>query len=182
VRKVYQELKKRQLRGQGYLRVYLDAECIKPGSDWRKQFVDGLTHSLVFVPFISRGSLLNMAGEPPSDKHLDEVSMREYPPMKQRLQIGPDEKADNVLLEWQLALTLQGMGGRYSLTCQEVLPLLLGHPFGDPQTSDDDPPKEGSTTGSWELEQDKWMEKTFSKAADDFKKLPSATEVFDRLD
>jgi hypothetical protein len=73
VRKVYNELKKRQLRGQGYMRVYLDAECIKPGSDWRKQFIDGLTHSLVFVPFISRGALLNMAGEPPMGLTLDDV-------------------------------------------------------------------------------------------------------------
>ena len=66
VRKVHDNLVKRTLRGQGTkMRVYLDAECIKPGSDWRQQFIDGLTHSLVFVPFISRGTLLGAAGKPP---------------------------------------------------------------------------------------------------------------------
>jgi hypothetical protein len=100
VKKVYEQLKKKRLRGQGFMRVYLDEQCIKPGSDWRQQFIDGLTHSLVFVPFISRGTLCNMAGEPPAGKTLDEVSQNEFPPLPKRLRIDPDEKADNVVWRW----------------------------------------------------------------------------------
>ena len=58
---VYEELVKRSVArpGGGKMRVYLDRVCIKPGMPWRDQFIEGLTHSLLFVPFVSRRSLLS---------------------------------------------------------------------------------------------------------------------------
>ena len=49
-------------------------------------------------------------------------------------------RPDNVLLEWQLALALHAAGGKYQLACQEMLPLLVGKPFGEPTAAPDDAP------------------------------------------
>ena len=125
VRKVHDNLVKRTLRGQGTkMRVYLDAECIKPGSDWRQQFIDGLTHSLVFVPFISRGTLLGAAGKPPPNLTAAMARSDEYS-LTSRLGTGKEDRPDNVILEWQLALALHASSGRYGLACQDLLPSVL---------------------------------------------------------
>ena len=104
----------------GKIRVYLDSDAIKPGRPWRNQFVDGLTHSLVFVPFVSRGTLLSMAGAAPRDRTRAELLSHEYA-FDRRLAVDESGAPDNVLIEWQLAVSLHtSHDGKYALACQEV--------------------------------------------------------------
>ena len=93
--------------------------------------------------------------------------------MKYRLSVERDGKPDNVLLEWQLALTLNGMSGRYGLTCQEVLPLCVGMPFGPPPAAktEGDPPTDKDAP-DWEAQQDAWMMSAFPKAPESYRSLP----------
>jgi thiol-disulfide isomerase/thioredoxin len=135
---VYNELTSRSLSGPaggGRIRVYLDRECIKPGRPWRQQFVEGLTHSLVFVPIISRGALLNIASTAgAAHGTAEELKSEEYSFEKRLHAEDPSEgAADNVLLEWQLACALSQMSGsRYGLTCRRIVPLLRGEPIKKP--------------------------------------------------
>ena len=138
VRAVYDQLRSRRLAhlGGSHLRVYLDRECIKPGRPWRQQFIDGLTHSLVFAPVVSRGALLNMASTPGARGPLAArggaaLRSEEYA-FSNRLNVSDqnESSADNVLLEWQLAHALHATSGsRYGLACQRIVPLLRGEPI-----------------------------------------------------
>ena len=127
---VYDELVRRTIASDGTkMRVYLDRVCIKPGRPWREQFVEGLTHSLVFVPFVSRGALLNMASMAPG---FDPRAAVAHPRLRSdefgfERRLDPERSADNVCLEWQLALGLFGTSGaRYGFACQKVLPVTVG--------------------------------------------------------
>jgi serine/threonine protein kinase len=82
------------------LTVYLDKVRLIDGQRWDQGFVDGLGSSDVFVPLISVGALEPMT----------------------RLQSSSDSSsADNVLLEWMVALWLYQHGH-----IKSILPLLLG--------------------------------------------------------
>ena len=60
---------------------YLDKRCLVKGEDWREGFMHGIFHSSVIVLLVSSGAL-------------------------QQTQTA-HEKEDNVLLEWQSALSLK---------------------------------------------------------------------------
>ena len=65
------------------LKCFLDSQDIKEGSNWERVFLDGLQRSCVFVPLISAAAI----------KPIERVSIF-------------DDKADNLLLEYETALRL----------------------------------------------------------------------------
>uniref|UniRef100_A0A7S1E474 Uncharacterized protein n=1 Tax=Hemiselmis andersenii TaxID=464988 RepID=A0A7S1E474_HEMAN len=62
-------------------KVFWDKKCLQDGKDWEAGFVRGLTCSMVFVPLFSRGAIEGL------------LSLG-----------GAQDRVDNVLLEWLLAL------------------------------------------------------------------------------
>ena len=101
-RRLYDLLSDMTLEDTGQkLRVYLDQTRLEDGQRWDSGFMEGLAHSLVFVPIVSVGSVGPMGqlggGE------------------------GGEDWTDNVLLEWTAALELHQRG-----QVKAVLPLLVG--------------------------------------------------------
>ena len=105
------------------------------------------------------------------------MSEHEYPPIghPDRLRIGLDGKPDNVLLEWQLALTLNGMSGRYGLTCQEVLPLCVGMPYGQRAKNEANDPPTDIEAKDFRERQDQWMQKNHGKTPASFHVLSTTS-------
>lgn len=79
------------------VRCFLDAFDIDEGSNWEKTFLNGLKRSCVFLPLVSAAAI----------KPIEDVSVF-------------DDKADNLLLEYETALRL----ARQSRIT--ILPLLVG--------------------------------------------------------
>jgi serine/threonine protein kinase len=89
---IYKDLKTRKIRGSGggaskdsRLRPYWDKVCIKMGNNWKDDFLGGLLHSQVFVPVVTTAVLEGIIE-------------------------SSNKWADNVLLEWMLALVLFEQG------------------------------------------------------------------------
>ena len=79
------------------VKVWFDRKCIQPGTDWEESFIDGLLNSSCFVCLLSRNALAPMA-------EMTETS-----------------RADNVLLEWMLALELLERG-----FLSNIFPVMIG--------------------------------------------------------
>lgn len=79
------------------VKVWFDKKCIQPGTDWEESFIDGLLNSSCFVCLLSRNALTPVA-------EMTETS-----------------RADNVLLEWMLALELLERG-----YLSNIFPVMIG--------------------------------------------------------
>ena len=75
------------------LNVYLDKMCLLPGVDWEQGFIQGVVSSRAFVPLLSRDAINNpIEGKPNFSK------------------LTLESPVDNVLLEYRMAVELQGLG------------------------------------------------------------------------
>ena len=86
------------------LRVWWDKMSLKPGVPWEEGFCDGLVNSKAFVPLLSRKAINN----PTDDKCCFS-------------QLTEDSHADNVLLEYRLALELRNLG-----LLDIIYPIMIG--------------------------------------------------------
>lgn len=77
--------------------IWWDKKCLKPGQTWEEGFVDGLFGSDVFVPFISKQALAPLA------------------------KLNAKSEADNMLLEFRLALELKAQG-----KLRAIFPVFVG--------------------------------------------------------
>lgn len=68
------------------IKVWWDKECLEVGKQWEEGFCQGLVQSKIFVPIVSKEGLQNM------------------------VQLEPDSRCDNVLLEYRMALDLMQLG------------------------------------------------------------------------
>eukprot|EP00050_Salpingoeca_kvevrii_P009559 m.3599 g.3599 ORF g.3599 m.3599 type:complete len:1123 (-) comp2329_c0_seq1:141-3509(-) len=107
--RVYAKLQERTIDRTTQIKVFLDKMCIASGADWETEFSSALRHSCLFVPIISTAAL----------KPIEQVS--EF-----------DEKADNLLYEYELALRQ----ARNKHMC--IFPLLVGSYEGDEYRPYDD--------------------------------------------
>jgi len=158
-RAVYDNLSKRTFKlptgGESPINCYLDCMCIRDGEDWRMEFLTGLFNSEIFVPFVTPAVTSRFTKiDPPTN-----------------------DFADNVLLEYQIALGLEAYG-----TVRKIFPVLIGAAdeaswgSGWTQTLRQDPPistkqsKVTSQTGS------EYLKKTrFPLSADCFQSTAQET-------
>ena len=86
------------------LSVYRDVNCLKPGVDWEQGFIQGVVSSRAFVPLLSRDAINNPTeGKPNFSK------------------LTAESPVDNVLLEYRMAVELQGLG-----LIEYVYPIFIG--------------------------------------------------------
>ena len=87
------------------LRVWWDKKCLVDGQKWEEGFADGLFASTIFVPVLSKGALAPFGS------------------------LTSDSKADNVLLEYTLALEAMAQGS----ICRGIFPIMVGEIKQDSQ-------------------------------------------------
>ena len=87
------------------LSVYRDANCLKSGVDWEQGFIEGVVSSRAFVPLLSRDAINNpIEGKPNFSK------------------VTLESPVDNVLLEYRMAVELQGLG-----LIEYMFPVFIGN-------------------------------------------------------